>query len=77
MAKALMGHVGTDVRMASDLRRLALRVRELERDLAQARDVNRALVAQLLEMPSTNLADVLSNDLTADAELVETAAALA
>lgn len=77
MAKALLGHVGTDARMASDLRRLALRVRELERDLAQARDVNRALVAQLLEMPTANLAEVIGLDSPELSEFVDTAPALA
>lgn len=80
MAKALLGHVGTDARMAADLRRLALRVRELERDLAQAREVNRALVAQLLELPSSELVDVINAELTDhsnDTTLAESAAALA
>ena len=72
MAKALMGHVGTDPRMAGDLRRLALRVRELEAELLQAREVNRALVAQLLDSPGVSLEPSL-----ADAELLDAAPALA
>lgn len=72
MAKALLGHVGSDPRMAGDLRRLALRVRELERELVQARDINRALVAQLLDSPGNSL-DVVD----VSAELAEAAPALA
>ncbi len=39
MAKALLGHVGisADYRLASELRRLQLRVKELEAELAEAR----------------------------------------
>jgi hypothetical protein len=39
MAKALLGHVGIgmDYRTADELRRLRLRVRELEAELAQVR----------------------------------------
>lgn len=75
MAKALFGHVGTDPRMAGDLRRLALRVRELEEDLAQAREVNRALVAQLLDSSSSGIDHQL--DVVTEAELLEAEPALA
>ena len=39
MAKALLGHVGvgTDLRLAAEVRRLRARVSELEAELAQAR----------------------------------------
>ncbi len=39
MAKALLGHVGTvaDYRLASEVRRLQLRVKELEAELAHVR----------------------------------------
>jgi hypothetical protein len=39
MAKALLGHVGigTDLRLAQEVRRLQLRVKELEAELAEAR----------------------------------------
>lgn len=39
MAKALLGHVGvgTDLRLAAEVRRLRARVMELEAELAQAR----------------------------------------
>lgn len=39
MAKALLGHVGigTDLRMADEVRRLQRRVKELEAELAEAR----------------------------------------
>lgn len=39
MAKALFGHVGvgTDVRLAAEVRRLRARVQELEAELADAR----------------------------------------
>jgi hypothetical protein len=45
MAKALLGHVGTDldVRVVSELRRLRIRVRELEHEVARLRDVNTEL----------------------------------
>ena len=39
MAKALLGHVGIgpDLRLAQEVRRLQLRVKELEAELAEAR----------------------------------------
>jgi hypothetical protein len=39
MAKALLGHVGvgTDLRLAAEVRRLRTRVAELEAELAEAR----------------------------------------
>ena len=42
MAKALLGHVGTDldVRVVSELRRLRIRVRELEHEVARLRAAN-------------------------------------
>lgn len=47
MAKALFGHVGvgTDLRLAAEVRRLRARVLELEGDLARAKAANDALVA--------------------------------
>ncbi|HWA68117.1 MAG TPA: hypothetical protein VG899_17280 [Mycobacteriales bacterium] len=45
MAKALMGHVGTglDVRMASELKRLRDRVRDLEHEVIRLRAENAEL----------------------------------
>jgi hypothetical protein len=45
MAKALLGHVGTglDVRMASELKRLRDRVRELENEVVRLRAENAEL----------------------------------
>ena len=48
MAKALLGHVGrtADLRLVSELRRLQLRVKELEAELAEVhatRDLERSL----------------------------------
>jgi hypothetical protein len=47
MAKALFGHVGvgTDLRLASEVRRLRGRVLELEDELARVKAANDALVA--------------------------------
>lgn len=47
MAKALFGHVGvgTDLRLAAEVRRLRARVLELEGDLDRAKAANDALVA--------------------------------
>ena len=47
MAKALLGHVGNsaDLRLAQELRRLQLRVKELEAELADARAARIAEVA--------------------------------
>jgi hypothetical protein len=49
MAKALLGHVGvgTDLRLAAEVRRLRTRVRDLEIALARAQAVNEALAAQV------------------------------
>jgi hypothetical protein len=49
MAKALLGHVGvgTDMRLAAEVRRLRTRVRDLEAALAHAQAVNEALAAQV------------------------------
>jgi hypothetical protein len=49
MAKALLGHVGvgTDLRLASEVRRLRTRVRDLEIALSRAQAVNEALAAQV------------------------------
>jgi hypothetical protein len=49
MAKALLGHVGvgTDMRLAAEVRRLRTRVRELEAELAHARALNEALASQV------------------------------
>jgi len=48
MAKALLGHVGIgpDLRLAQEVRRLQLRVKELEAELAEAR-ANVALEAAM------------------------------
>ncbi|MHB8339628.1 MAG: hypothetical protein ACYDB7_00400 [Mycobacteriales bacterium] len=45
MAKALFGHVGisSDLRLAAEVRQLRLRVRELEEELARARQANDVL----------------------------------
>lgn len=47
MAKALFGHVGvgTDLRLASEVRRLRARVLELEAELSRVKAANDALVA--------------------------------
>jgi hypothetical protein len=47
MAKALFGHVGvgTDLRLAAEVRRLRTRVAELETELERAKAANDALVA--------------------------------
>ena len=47
MAKALFGHVGvgTDPRLASEVRRLRARVLELEDELSRVKAANDALVA--------------------------------
>jgi hypothetical protein len=49
MAKALLGHVGvgTDMRLAAEVRRLRTRVHDLEAALARAEAVNEALAAQV------------------------------
>jgi hypothetical protein len=49
MAKALLGHVGvgTDMRLAAEVRRLRARVRDLESALEHAQAVNEALAAQV------------------------------
>ena len=49
MAKALLGHVGLapDFRLAADVRRLQLRVTELEAEVARLRAVNEALSARM------------------------------
>jgi hypothetical protein len=50
MAKALLGHVGhdLDLRMASELRRLRDRVRQLEGDVARLQEANAALTRGLM-----------------------------
>ena len=47
MAKALFGHVGvgSDVRLAAEVRRLRARVLELEDELGRVRAANEALMA--------------------------------
>jgi hypothetical protein len=47
MAKALLGHVGvgTDLRLAAEVRRLRARVLELEDELSRVKAANDALVA--------------------------------
>lgn len=47
MAKALLGHVGvgTDLRLAAEVRRLRARVLELEDELGRVKAANDALVA--------------------------------
>jgi hypothetical protein len=49
MAKALFGHVGvgTDLRLAAEVRHLRTRVRDLEAALARAEAVNEALAARV------------------------------
>lgn len=50
MAKALLGHVGhdLDLRMASELRRMRARVRELEGEVARLQAANTALASGLV-----------------------------
>jgi hypothetical protein len=50
MAKALLGHVGTelDVRVVSELRRLRNRVRELEHEVARLEAANTKLSSGLV-----------------------------
>jgi hypothetical protein len=60
MAKALFGHVGNDldVRMASELRRMRDRVRELEGEVARLNAANDALSSKLMdEMLTLSIAD--------------------
>ena len=47
MAKALLGHVGvgTDLRLAAEVRKLRARVLELEDELSRVKAANDALVA--------------------------------
>jgi hypothetical protein len=49
MAKALFGHVGvgTDLRLADEVRRLRSRISELEAELARVRSANDVLAASL------------------------------
>jgi hypothetical protein len=49
MAKALLGHVGvgTDLRLAAEVRRLRTRVLELEDELGRVKAANDALVAHV------------------------------
>src|SRR3954471_5506651 len=49
MAKALLGHVGigSDLRLAAEVRRLRARVQELESELARVRAANQALSASV------------------------------
>jgi len=49
MAKALLGHVGvgTDLRLADEVRRLRSRVSELEAELTRVRAANDALAASV------------------------------
>ena len=49
MAKALLGHVGvgTDLRLADEVRRLRGRIVELETELARVRAANDALASTL------------------------------
>ncbi|MCW2793020.1 MAG: hypothetical protein JWO76_2118 [Nocardioides sp.] len=49
MAKALLGHVGvgTDLRLAAEVRRLRTRVLELENELGRVKAANDALVSTM------------------------------
>lgn len=48
MAKALLGHVGgTDLRLVDEVRRLRIRVRDLEAELARVTAANEALVTSV------------------------------
>ena len=49
MAKALFGHVGvgTDLRLAEEVRRLRARVEELEVQLARTREAHEALLGSV------------------------------
>ena len=61
MAKALLGHIGpVDVRSAAELRRLVVRVRELEAEVLRLRAENDALAAavqhdDLLRLPEESV----------------------
>lgn len=58
MAKALIGHVGgIDLRLASDVRRLTLRVKELEAELAHVR-ADHVRLSELLPGHVADLADL-------------------
>ena len=46
MAKALLGHVGPDYRMLSEMRRLQQRVRDLEAELSRLQDENDVLASE-------------------------------
>lgn len=50
MAKALFGHVGvgTDQRLAAEVRRLRARVEELEAELARTREAHEALLGSVV-----------------------------
>lgn len=68
MAKALIGHVGgIDLRMASDVRRLTLRVKELEAELAHVR-ADHARLSELLPGQVADLADTSHPALSLDSE---------
>jgi hypothetical protein len=49
MAKALFGHVGvgSDLRLSAEVRRLRVRVAQLEQELAVARAANEAFAASI------------------------------
>ena len=50
MAKALFGHVGvgTDQRLAAEVRRLRARVEQLEAELARTREAHEALLGSVV-----------------------------
>jgi hypothetical protein len=67
MAKALLGYVGhdLDLRMASEVRRLRDRVRELEGDVARLQAANNALSSGLIvddDMLTLSVPDGVTTD---------------
>ncbi|RJK98248.1 hypothetical protein [Vallicoccus soli] len=59
MAKALLGHMGgTDLRLVAELRRLQLRVKELEAEVADLQRENDALGAEVQGLHGTGLIEL-------------------
>lgn len=76
MAKALFGHVGTDLRLVSEVARLRSRVRDLEEELAQLRAGSVIALDEAVSLtgPSLTLDTPVS---ASDLELLEVERALA
>jgi hypothetical protein len=64
MAKALFGHVGigTDLRLAAEVRRLRSRVTELEAELASAREAHEALLRTVVVDDDLSLLTLSQNE---------------